>query len=71
MNLKNSMLMANMLGKKDNILYKPLLDGTEQITTMQNQNSPYISNNCLCNYIENSKGGSGYLNYFNTVKKMQ
>ena len=40
--------------EESNILYQPLLDGTEQITTLQGQTSPTISNNTLT-------GGSGYL----------
>lgn len=45
-----------MMRKKDssNIIYAPILDGTEQITTMQGQLSPTITNHTLV-------GGCGYL----------
>lgn len=44
-----------------NILYQPLLDGAEQITTMSGQKSPHIANNTLTGYINSSESGSGYL----------
>ena len=61
-----SMLLGMMMssgsgGGGSNILYQPTLDGTEQITTMSGQNSPYITNNTLTGQISGQKGGSGYL----------
>lgn len=40
--------------QNNNILYQPKLDGSEQITTLSGQSSPYITNNIL-------QYGSGYL----------
>lgn len=52
MDLKNSMLLANMMS--NDILYNPILDGSEDIHTISGLTAPYISNNTLI-------GGGGYL----------
>lgn len=50
---------GNFSGAK--LLYNPVLDGTEQITTMTSQNSPYITQNTLTGNLSGQIGGSGYL----------
>ena len=61
------MMMSNSGG--DNILYAPVLDGSEAITTITGQNSPKILNNTFTGQTTSGNGGCGYLSlgWDNTV----